>query len=133
MHLTHEPLRLETVFEFRISVGASSAHANTLVRIEHEGITGLGEASPSHYYGENTRLVEVALETWAPHLGEDPFALEAIERRLWHVLRGHDQVRSIHFYQDVLGFTLDRVNERIALVQRARQRCSILRTPRVRP
>src|SRR5262245_36490091 len=73
MRLTHEPLSLETAFEFRISVGASSAHANTLVRIEHDGITGLGEASPSHYYGENQRLVEAALETWAPHLGEDPF------------------------------------------------------------
>jgi L-alanine-DL-glutamate epimerase-like enolase superfamily enzyme len=89
MRLTHEPLPLETAFEFRISVGASSAHANTLVRIEHDGITGLGEASPSHYYGENQRLVEAALETWAPHLGEDPFALEAIECRLWNVLRGH--------------------------------------------
>src|SRR5262245_3948268 len=89
MRLTHEPLPLETVYEFRISVGASSAHANTLVRIEHEGITGLGEASPSHYYGESQRLVEAALDTWAPHLGADPFALEAIESRLWNVLRGH--------------------------------------------
>ena len=89
MRLTHEPLPLETAFEFRISVGASSAHANTLVRIEHDGVTGVGEASPSHYYGENVRLVEAALDTWAPHLGEDPMALEAIERRLWDVLRGH--------------------------------------------
>ena len=94
MRLTHEPLRLETAFEFRISVGASRAHANTLVRIEHDGITGLGEASPSHYYGENSRLVEAALETWAPHLGEDPFALEAIEQRLWDVLRGHGAARA---------------------------------------
>jgi len=89
MRLTHEPLALHTAFEFRISVGSSRAHANTLVKIEHDGITGLGEASPSHYYGENERLVEVALDTWAPHLGDDPLALEAIEGRLWNVLRGH--------------------------------------------
>ena len=94
MRLTHEPLPLATTFEFRISVGASSAHANTLVRIEHDGITGLGEASPSHYYGENSRLVEAALDTWAPHLGEDPWALEAIESRLWGVLRGHGAARA---------------------------------------
>ena len=89
MRLTHEPLPLTTAFEFRISVGASTAHDNTLVRLEHDGITGLGEASPSHYYGENAGLVEQALDTWAPHLGDDPLALEAIERRLWNVLRGH--------------------------------------------
>ncbi len=33
--------------------------------------------------------MEEALRTWAPHLGDDPFALEAIERRLHHVLQGH--------------------------------------------
>ena len=94
MRLTHEPLPLATVFEFRISVGASSTHANTLVRIDHDGVTGLGEASPSHYYGENERLVKAALDTWAPHLGDDPFALEAIESRLWNVLRGHGAARA---------------------------------------
>ena len=34
---------------------------NTLVRIEHEGVTGLGEAAPSHYYGETTAMVEEAV------------------------------------------------------------------------
>jgi L-alanine-DL-glutamate epimerase-like enolase superfamily enzyme len=92
MRLTREPLPVATAFDFRISVsaaGPAKAHENTLVRIEHEGVTGLGEASPSHYYGENPRLVEVALDTWTPHLGDDPFALEAIEGRMWSVLRGH--------------------------------------------
>lgn len=88
MKLTHEPLDLVTTFEFRISVGASHGHENTLVRIGHDGIEGLGEASPAHYYGESRPLVVAALDTWAPLLGEDPFALEAIERRLRDVLRG---------------------------------------------
>ncbi len=89
MRLRHEPLDLATAFEFRITVGATRGHENTLVRIEHEGLEGLGEASPSHYYGESRALVERALETWTRCLGDDPFALEAIERRMHHTLRGH--------------------------------------------
>src|SRR5687767_4359367 len=89
MKLRHEPLDVATIFEFRIAVGGSSAHRNTLVRIEHDGIEGLGEASPSHYYGENRALVEAALDAWAPHLGDDPFAVDAIVARLHGVLREH--------------------------------------------
>lgn len=94
MRLTHERLDLETIFEFRISVGAHQKYANTLVRIEHQGVEGLGEASPSHYYGESRALVEAALEEWTPHLGDDPFALEAIERRLDGVLQGQRAARA---------------------------------------
>lgn len=94
MRLTHEPLPLETAFTFRISVGARKAHANTLVRIEHDGVTGLGEASPASYYGENARIVEAALEAYAPCLGDDPFALDAIEARMRATLRGHGAARA---------------------------------------
>ena len=89
MRLRHEPLDLETLFEFRIAVGTSRAHANTLVRLEHEGIEGWGEAAPSHYYGESRPLVESALGQWAPCLGDDPFALQAIEQLMHAVLRGN--------------------------------------------
>ncbi len=89
MRLTHEPLDLETSFEFRIAVGGRKVHRNTLVRIEHEGVVGLGEAAPAFYHGETRETVEAALAAWAPHLGDDPFALDAIERRLDGVLRGH--------------------------------------------
>jgi L-alanine-DL-glutamate epimerase-like enolase superfamily enzyme len=88
VRLRRESLEVHTAFEFRIAVGSRSRHDNTLVRIEHEGIEGLGEASPSHYYGESRELAEAALDLWAPHLGDDPFALEAIERRLSVVLHG---------------------------------------------
>ncbi len=88
MRLRHEPLDVYTAYEFRIAVGARTHHDNVLVRIDHEGVEGLGEGSPSHYYGENRELMVAALAAWAPHLGEDPFALEAIERRLHDVLRG---------------------------------------------
>lgn len=88
MKLRHEPLDLATTFEFRIAVSTRTFCANSLVRLEHDGIEGLGEAAPASYYGENRVLVERTLDEWAPHLGDDPFALEAIERRLGSVLQG---------------------------------------------
>jgi L-alanine-DL-glutamate epimerase-like enolase superfamily enzyme len=89
VRLTHEPLPVETAFTFRIATGSKKAHANTLVRIEHDGITGIGEASPSATYGESPRMVEAALDAWAADLGDDPFALERIEARMRARLRGH--------------------------------------------
>jgi L-alanine-DL-glutamate epimerase-like enolase superfamily enzyme len=94
VRLSHEPLDLVTAFEFRITHGVSKGHQNTLVTIEHDGIVGRGEASPAHYYGETRVLVGRALDAWAPHLGDDPFALEAIERRLDHVLDGQRAARA---------------------------------------
>lgn len=94
MRLRHEPLELATAFEFRIAHGTGLGRGNTLVRLEHEGIEGLGEAAPAHYYGENRALAERALEIWAALLGEDPFALEAIERRLRGALDGQAAARA---------------------------------------
>ncbi len=94
MRFSVERLDLSTAFEFRITHGAGRGHENTLVRFEHEGLTGLGEASPAHYYGENRELVEAALATWAPHLGDDPFALDAIEERLDLTLDGQRAARA---------------------------------------
>ncbi|HET9326886.1 MAG TPA: dipeptide epimerase [Candidatus Eisenbacteria bacterium] len=94
MRLSIERLDLSTAFEFRITHGGGRGHENTVVRIDHEGISGLGEASPAHYYGEQRSLVEAALELWAPHLGDDPFALEAIERRLDQALDGQRAARA---------------------------------------
>ncbi len=94
MRLRHEPLPVDTVFEFRIAHGSQRRHENTLVRIEHDGVEGLGEASPSHYYGESSATVELALDTLAPLLGTDPFALDAIARRMDAVLQGHGAARA---------------------------------------
>ena len=94
MKLRTEPLELHTIFEFRIAYGAHRAHRNTLVRLTHDGIEGLGEASPSHYYGETAEMVDAALAAWTPHLGDDPFALDALERRLDGALHGHGAARA---------------------------------------
>ena len=94
MRLRIETLALATKHEFRIAHGAKRTYDNALVRIEHDGIEGLGEASPSHYYGETPEMVREALTAWAPHLGDDPFALDAIEARLDRVLQGHHAARA---------------------------------------
>ena len=94
IQLTHEALELQTIFEFRIAHGSRRAHKNAFVRLRHDGIEGFGEAAPSHYYGETYETVEAALAEWAPHLGDDPFALEAIERRLDAALQGQSAARA---------------------------------------
>ncbi len=94
MKLRTELLDLHTIFEFRIAHGAKRAHRNVLVRIEHDGIEGLGEAAPSHYYGETPETIVAALAEWAPQLGSDPFALDALDDRLGHALQGHGSARA---------------------------------------
>lgn len=94
MQLRLESLELRTRYEFRISRSSMRAHQNTLVRIGHDGTEGWGEASPSRYYGETPALVEEALRIWGPHLGEDPFALEAVHARLDRVLDGQSAARA---------------------------------------
>src|SRR5689334_15730042 len=94
IQLTHEPLELATIFEFRIAHGSRRAHKNALVRLRHDGIEGVGEAAPSHYYGETYETVEAAFAEWAPQLGDDPFALEAIEHRLDAALQGQSAARA---------------------------------------
>ena len=94
MKLRTEPLDLHTIFEFRIAHGAKRAHRNTLIRIEHDGIEGVGEAAPSHYYGETPETIAAALAEWAPHLGDDPFALDALDERWDHALQGHGAARA---------------------------------------
>ncbi len=94
MRLRHEPLDLVTRHPFRITHGESQTHANTLVEIEHEGSVGLGEAAPSHYYGESRATIEAALDSWGPELGDDPFALDAIEARLDAVLAPNAAARA---------------------------------------
>lgn len=94
MRLEIETLELKTRYAFRIAHGAHQAYRNTLVRITHEGVTGFGEASGAHYYGETPELIREALTTWAPHLGDDPFALDAIDARFDAVLQGQDAARA---------------------------------------
>jgi L-alanine-DL-glutamate epimerase-like enolase superfamily enzyme len=51
---------------------------NVIVRLEHDGIVGVGEAPPSEYYGQDQKTVLAALEKIQGELGGDPFLIEDI-------------------------------------------------------
>jgi L-alanine-DL-glutamate epimerase-like enolase superfamily enzyme len=66
-------LNLRTTF--RVAHGASDQRNNVLVRIEHDGLTGYGEAAAVPYYGDTQESLMAYLKG-LPTLGNDPFALE---------------------------------------------------------
>ena len=69
--------------EFGIARGSRTTQAVVQLELEHDGVVGRGEASPIYYRGESIDSAAEFLTTAAPPLvGDDPFALEAIEERL---------------------------------------------------
>jgi len=87
--------RLRTRYPFAIARGSRQEWDRVHVRLEWEGLTGLGEAAPSAYYGETVETAQGALEVFAPLLGDDPHARQAIRRRWTAALgRGHGAARA---------------------------------------
>jgi L-alanine-DL-glutamate epimerase-like enolase superfamily enzyme len=69
--------------EFGIARGSRTTQSLVQLELEHDGIVGRGEAAPVYYRGESVESAADFLTTAAPPLvGDDPFALEAIEERL---------------------------------------------------
>jgi L-alanine-DL-glutamate epimerase-like enolase superfamily enzyme len=69
--------------EFGIARGSRTTQSVVQLELEHDGIVGRGEASPIYYRGESIDSAADFLTTATPPLlGDDPFALEAIEERL---------------------------------------------------
>jgi L-alanine-DL-glutamate epimerase-like enolase superfamily enzyme len=73
-------------------------------------LEGLGEAAPYAYYGELRSTVTAALDAFAPLLGDDPFALDAILDALDSHLHHHPAAKAavdlaLH---DLVGKTLGR-------------------------
>jgi L-Ala-D/L-Glu epimerase len=69
--------------EFGISRRTRSTQEVVRVELEHDGLVGRGEAAPVYYRGESVEsAAEFLASTAPPLLGDDPFALEAIEERL---------------------------------------------------
>jgi L-Ala-D/L-Glu epimerase len=52
------------------------------LELEHEGVTGYGEAAPIDHYDESPQSALAYLEESADSLGDDPFALEEVMARL---------------------------------------------------
>ena len=82
MRLSAETVRLDLIHPFRIAREVSDHRQNVIVRVSDGESTGIGEAAPSPYYGENAGSVLRALEDVPGLLGADPFALEETMDRL---------------------------------------------------
>ncbi len=93
--LTTEMLTLHTRHRFVIARGGESEYRTVMVRIaDRDGLEGWGEAAASRFYGETVDTVVAALGHYAPLLGDDPFQLDAIERRLEAALGGNGAARA---------------------------------------
>ncbi|HET8821839.1 MAG TPA: dipeptide epimerase [Thermoleophilaceae bacterium] len=83
MELRARTTSLALAEEFGIARGSRTSQSVVRLELEHEGIVGRGEAAPVYYRGESVDSAAEFLTTAAPALvGDDPFALEAIEERL---------------------------------------------------
>jgi len=80
--LTWEPVELKLRHTFTISRSSMDAARNVMVRLEHDGIVGIGEAPPSEYYGQDQKTVMAALDKIKGELGRDPFLIEDILENL---------------------------------------------------
>jgi L-alanine-DL-glutamate epimerase-like enolase superfamily enzyme len=75
MNLTYSPYTLEFKRPFKIAHGTRSSTQIVITQLEHEGITGYGEASMPPYLGESHETVLAFLKKAGPILKnfKDPF------------------------------------------------------------
>jgi L-alanine-DL-glutamate epimerase-like enolase superfamily enzyme len=89
--LTHYRQTLRPRHRFATSQGGIDEKETIVVRLEHAGTTGWGEAVPSALYGQTLEASEAALDAMRPLLGDDPLEIEPILQR---VLAAHDAQRA---------------------------------------
>ncbi|MCK4341705.1 MAG: dipeptide epimerase [Phycisphaerae bacterium] len=82
MKLTWQRQQIRPRHRFATSQWGVDEKETIVVQLEHEGLVGLGEAVPSALYGQTLESCEAALGAMRDGLGDDPFALEPILRRL---------------------------------------------------
>jgi L-alanine-DL-glutamate epimerase-like enolase superfamily enzyme len=96
MKITHEVVSLRTTHPFVIARGGASEYRVVLVRLtDGDGADGIGEASPSRFYGETADTVQGALAQFAPVLEKaDAWSIETIEAELTRVMRYNAAAKS---------------------------------------
>lgn len=82
MRLTARIATLELTETFTIARHSQDTADVVWVELEHEGVTGYGEAAPIERYEETAASALAYLEEVADSLGDDPFALEETLARL---------------------------------------------------
>jgi L-alanine-DL-glutamate epimerase-like enolase superfamily enzyme len=96
MNFETERLALPLADAFTISRGTTQVAENVVVRLEHDGVEGVGGAAPSPHYGETADTVEAVLPTLFEALEgvEDPHRTAAIERRLREAVADNPAARA---------------------------------------
>ena len=82
MELAHRTVTLRLAEPFTISRETTTEEELVWVELRHERATGYGEAAPQEHYGETVESAAAFLDEAGELLGDDPFALEEIGRRL---------------------------------------------------
>jgi L-alanine-DL-glutamate epimerase-like enolase superfamily enzyme len=82
VELAYETRVLPLAETFAIARRSADEEPVVSVEVRHEGVVGYGEAAPIERYQESPESASNYLAEVAGTLGEDPFALEAIETRL---------------------------------------------------
>jgi L-Ala-D/L-Glu epimerase len=80
VQITAQKITVRLAETFTISRGSEDEAEVVQVAIEHDGVTGFGEAAPIERYSESASSALAWLEQ--VELGDDPFALEEIQSRL---------------------------------------------------
>lgn len=78
MKITWQQFELTLKHTFRISRSASSTANVVIVELEHDGIVGYGEASPTRRYGESVETIAAFLGKLDFSRYDSPFLLEDI-------------------------------------------------------
>ncbi|MBX9686131.1 MAG: dipeptide epimerase [Candidatus Obscuribacterales bacterium] len=96
LEFSFELLKLRTRHPFGISYGSSSDSINVLLKMRFAEFEGFGEASPASYHSESPATVMTVLEEIRQKdlLGDDPFAIEEICRRMDKAIAGNYSAKS---------------------------------------
>ncbi len=96
IRLHFEPLLLQTAHPFGISYGTSTKTHNILVKLHYEEWEALGEAAPANYHNESPATVSAVLSQWQDEeiLGDDPFAIAEISKRLDNSIAGNASAKA---------------------------------------
>ena len=82
MRLSARKATIELTETFTISRSSQDSADVVFVELEHDGLTGYGEAAPIERYDQSADSALSYLEELTEELGDDPWALEEIEAQL---------------------------------------------------
>lgn len=91
MKLTWKRQTIRPRHRFATSQWGVDEKETIIVQLEHDGVTGCGEAVPSELYGQTLESCETTLAAAGKLLGDDPFEIEPIVQRL---IAAHDDQRA---------------------------------------